>query len=92
MVLINFLYVQVYNYIAQKDARINQKLSEYSTELAADSREIAAAAKRDSSAMKGIAFLTMVFLPGTYTAVRFTYLLKMKIGPHDADFFRNASF
>lgn len=37
--------------------------------LAADSREIAAASKRDSSAMKGIAFLTMVFLPGTYIAV-----------------------
>jgi len=37
--------------------------------LAADSREIAAASKRDSSAMKAVALLTMVFLPATFTAV-----------------------
>lgn len=31
---------------------------------------LAAAATRDSSAMKTLAFLTALFLPGTYVAVR----------------------
>lgn len=53
---------QVYNYIAQTDNHLNQ-------ELAADSREIAAASKRDSSAMKALAVLTMFFLPGTFISV-----------------------
>ncbi len=39
-------------------------------EVAADSRSIAQASKRDSSAMKTIAVLTMVFLPGTFVSVR----------------------
>jgi Mg2+ and Co2+ transporter CorA len=38
--------------------------------LAADSKQIAAASKRDSSAMKTIAVLTMLFLPATFVAVR----------------------
>jgi hypothetical protein len=37
--------------------------------LAADSKQIATATKKDGSAMKTIAVLTMVFLPGTYVAV-----------------------
>lgn len=37
--------------------------------LAADSKQIAMATKRDSSAMKTIALLTMIFLPGTFVAV-----------------------
>ncbi|KAL9612390.1 MAG: hypothetical protein Q9167_003030 [Letrouitia subvulpina] len=51
----------VWNLIAQRDNNVNQS-------IAADSREIAAAARRDSSAMKAIAFLTMFFLPGTFVA------------------------
>jgi hypothetical protein len=37
--------------------------------LAKDSKEIAAASKRDSSAMKIVAVLTTAFLPGTFMAV-----------------------
>jgi len=60
----------VYSYLAQRDAQLSQKLAEDSRLLAADSRELAAAAKRDSSALKAIAVLTMLFLPGTFIAVR----------------------
>jgi hypothetical protein len=48
----------------QRDSRISQTISEQST-------KIAVASKRDSSAMKAIAVLTMLFLPGTAIAVRF---------------------
>jgi len=48
--------------MAQRDNIANQS-------IAADSREIASAARRDSSAMKAIALLTMTFLPGTFVAV-----------------------
>jgi hypothetical protein len=52
----------VFNLIAQEDTKIN-------ISLAKDSREIAAASKQDSSAMKIIAMLTTLFLPGTFMAV-----------------------
>ena len=55
--------IKVYNYIAQKDSKVN-------VEVARDSKEIAAESKRDSSAMKTIAVLTIIFLPGTFVAVR----------------------
>ena len=38
--------------------------------MANDSAHITLASKRDSSAMKAIAVLTMAFLPGTFLAVR----------------------
>ena len=74
---------KVYNYIARLDSQTQQKLAAAQTELAKAQTElaqsqkeislssnlIAQASKRDSSAMKGIALLTMVFLPGTYIAV-----------------------
>ena len=53
---------QIWNLIAQRDNVINQS-------IAADSRALAAASRRDSSAMKTIAVLTMAFLPGTFVAV-----------------------
>jgi len=52
----------VFNLIAQEDTKVN-------ISLAKDSREIAAASKQDSSAMKIIATLTTLFLPGTFMAV-----------------------
>jgi hypothetical protein len=52
----------LFNLIAQADTKIN-------IGLAKDSREIAAASKQDSSAMKIIAVLTTLFLPGTFMAV-----------------------
>ena len=54
--------LQVYNHIAKFEANSTQDISQ-------SSRRIAVASKRDSSAMKGIALLTMVFLPGTFAAV-----------------------
>ncbi|KAH8816952.1 hypothetical protein F5884DRAFT_240788 [Xylogone sp. PMI_703] len=54
----------VFNLIAQSDTKVN-------IELAKDSRELAAASKQDSSAMKIIAVLTTLFLPGTYVATYF---------------------
>jgi hypothetical protein len=47
--------VLVYNLVTQQDAANNIELS--------------AAMKKDSTSMNGIAALTMVFLPGTFTAV-----------------------
>ena len=54
----------VFNFMAQKDNLLN-------ISLANDSRRIAAASKRDSTAMKTIAVVTMIFLPGTYIAALF---------------------
>lgn len=53
---------QVQNLIAQFDSRTN-------ISIAHDSKRIALDTKNDSVAMKTIAALTMVFLPGTFTAV-----------------------
>ncbi|KAL9100232.1 MAG: hypothetical protein Q9163_004371 [Psora crenata] len=54
----------VYSYTAQRENALN-------IEIAKDSKSIAAACKRDSSAMKSIALLTMLFLPGTFVSVRY---------------------
>jgi hypothetical protein len=51
------------NLIAQQDVTL-------SIGVARDSRELAAASRGDSSAMRIIALLGTVFLPGTFTAVR----------------------
>ncbi|KAI1369420.1 hypothetical protein F5Y08DRAFT_293262 [Xylaria arbuscula] len=51
----------VYALMQQADARIN-------INLAKASKELAEAAKKDSSSMKSIAIMTMLFLPGTYFA------------------------
>ena len=52
----------VSNLIAQQDLNVSLKLSQ-------DSNEIAAASRRDSSIMRIIAILGMVFLPATFTVV-----------------------
>lgn len=51
----------VHNFISQRDNKLNLS-------IARASRAIAVASKRDSSAMKSLALLTMVFLPGTAIA------------------------
>jgi hypothetical protein len=53
----------VANLVAQQDVTL-------SIGVARDSRELAAASRRDSSAMRIIALLGTVFLPGTFIAVR----------------------
>ncbi|KAI0538576.1 hypothetical protein GGR58DRAFT_292765 [Xylaria digitata] len=50
---------------AQEEARVNR-------EMAAASREIAEAAKRDTASMKTIAVMTMAFLLGTFFAALFS--------------------
>jgi Mg2+ and Co2+ transporter CorA len=62
--------------MAAKDARTNLSLAETSTIIAEASKEdsavmrtIALDTQRDSSAMKTISILGMVFLPGTFIAV-----------------------
>ncbi|CAD6594358.1 MAG: hypothetical protein ASARMPRED_009242 [Alectoria sarmentosa] len=49
----------------------SQRESELNVEVAKDSKSIAAASKRDSSAMKSIALLTMLFLPATFVSTVF---------------------
>ncbi|CZR68946.1 uncharacterized protein PAC_18847 [Phialocephala subalpina] len=72
------LIAVVYQFMAQKDSRINIQHSESSAILARASKEdsqvmrtIAIESKKDSSAMKTIAILTMLFLPGTFLAAIF---------------------
>ena len=48
--------------MAQKDSKVNLQLAATTTTIARES-------KKDSSAMKAIAVLTMCFLPGTFLAV-----------------------
>jgi hypothetical protein len=55
-------HTQVYQFMAAKDSKVNITLAETSAVIAKES-------KKDSSAMKAIAVLTMFFLPGTFLAV-----------------------
>jgi hypothetical protein len=57
------LTVVVTNLIAQQDVAL-------SLQVAMDSKEIAAASRRDSGAMKAIAVLGALFLPGAFISVR----------------------
>ncbi|KAI0976364.1 hypothetical protein F4678DRAFT_416810 [Xylaria arbuscula] len=53
------------NLLAQRNNETNRIMAEASTSIAHDT-------KRDSSAMKSIAILTLVFLPATFTATYFS--------------------
>ncbi|KAI1457472.1 hypothetical protein F4805DRAFT_427941 [Annulohypoxylon moriforme] len=53
------------NLLAQRNNETNRELAESSTSIAHDTR-------RDSFAMKSIAILTMIFLPGTFVATYFS--------------------
>lgn len=55
----------LYSMISQRDSKVNISVAE-------DSKRIAAAAKRDSLAMKTVSMLTLVFLPGTFVAAIFS--------------------
>ncbi|CAI7630777.1 unnamed protein product [Penicillium discolor] len=58
----------VWSLIAQRDSQISQRANIINQEIAASSRVVAKASGDDSSAMKALAVLTMVFLPGTTLA------------------------
>ena len=55
------LLTQLFNLIAQKEAKVGIAVAE-------DSRTLASASKEDSTAMKTLAAVTVVFLPGTFVA------------------------
>jgi hypothetical protein len=50
-------------------ARNSKNLQDELRNLAIDSRNLAEATRRDSTSMMTISFVTMMFLPGTFTAV-----------------------
>lgn len=60
---------------------INQHDSRLNLSMAADSRQVAIASKRDSSAMKTIAVLTIAFLPCTAVAAIFSMDPFMSLSP-----------
>ena len=53
-------------------SRIAKRDQEMSIQIGKDSMEIARAAKKDSTSMKAIAGVTMIFLPGTFLASLFS--------------------
>jgi hypothetical protein len=59
------------NYKNRKDGMMSLVFNLVTQQDAANSIEIAADTKRDSTSMNAIAALTMIFLPGTFTAVCF---------------------
>ena len=57
------------NYAARKDIAMKLVFNLVTQKDAANNIEIAKEMKKDSSSMNGIALLTMIFLPGTFTSV-----------------------
>ncbi|KAK3334363.1 hypothetical protein B0H65DRAFT_437459 [Neurospora tetraspora] len=64
--------VSIRNHASLISAHLSHRDSETNIETAVASRDLAAAATEDSSAMKSIAILTMFFLPGTFFAALFS--------------------
>lgn len=62
----------VYSLIAQKDNRLNHSATRASCQIASDSRRIAILTRRDSTDMRIIAAVTLIFLPGTFVATVFS--------------------
>ncbi|PSN63841.1 hypothetical protein BS50DRAFT_637191 [Corynespora cassiicola Philippines] len=62
----------IYTLIAQKDSRLNHSAASASCQLASDSRRIAILTRRDSTDMRIIAAVTLIFLPGTFVATLFS--------------------
>ena len=61
----SMINAQLFNLITQNDALVHY-------EVAKDSKLVAIASQRDSSSMKTLAVVTMVFLPGTFIASLFS--------------------
>ncbi|KAF2273218.1 uncharacterized protein EI97DRAFT_164519 [Westerdykella ornata] len=62
----------IYSLIAQKDNRLNIAAASASYQIASDSRRIAILTRKDSTDMRIIAAVTLVFLPGTFVATVFS--------------------
>jgi hypothetical protein len=67
--VIKLISHQVQNLISQNDSRVNILVATQSANIAMDTR-------KDSVAMKTIAGITMVFLPGTFVAVSCPFLFR----------------
>ena len=66
------------NYRGRKDVIMNLILHLNAQEHTLNTIQIAAETKRDSTSMTSIALLTMVFLPGTFTAVSITPVMSIR--------------
>ena len=62
-------FQQTYCLIAQKESRQNLIIARASSRIADDSRKVAIWTRRDSTDMRIITVITMLFLPGTFVAV-----------------------
>lgn len=62
----------IYSLIAQKENRLNHSATRASCQIASDSRRIAILTRRDSTDMRIIAAVTLIFLPGTFVATVFS--------------------
>ncbi|KAF2269234.1 hypothetical protein CC78DRAFT_612686 [Lojkania enalia] len=62
----------IYSLIGQKDNRLNISAASASCQIASDSRRIAILTRRDSTDMRIIAAVTLIFLPGTFIATIFS--------------------
>jgi hypothetical protein len=63
---------KIYSLIGQKDNRLNISAASASCQIASDSRRIAILTRRDSTDMRIIAAVTLIFLPGTFVATVFS--------------------
>ena len=66
----------LHNYRDRKDIAMSLVFNLVTQQDAANNFSITKAMKRDSSSMNGIALLTMVFLPGTFTSVSGHFLFR----------------
>ena len=64
----------LHNYRDRKDIAMSLVFNLVTQQDAANNIEISKSMKKDSSSMNGIALLTMVFLPGTFTSVSSLFL------------------
>lgn len=71
----------LHSYRDRKDIAMSLVFNLVTQQDAANNISIAKAMKRDSSSMNGIALLTMVFLPGTFTSVSLPALSLLHLPP-----------
>ncbi|KAK8867726.1 hypothetical protein PGQ11_006304 [Apiospora arundinis] len=75
----------LWNHFAQEDNRINTKFNRVNTQLSTTNKAISQSMQDDSSQMKFIALLTMVFLPiSTMASIFSTELFSWDAGPGEA--------
>ncbi|KAK8080789.1 hypothetical protein PG997_008607 [Apiospora hydei] len=75
----------LWNHFAQEDNKLNTKFNRVNTHLSTTNKEISQSMQDDSSQMKFIALLTMVFLPiSTMASIFSTELFSWDAGPGEA--------